>query len=208
MRGNPDGSLSSPGAARAAALFSVYRWALLTTDSPRDAGSVLGQSLGRGTPANPAMLVGCKGGIDAAVSLHWFSRAWWISCCLPGAGPAGSSGLGSANDAAGGSGTSRSRCAAAAAPRWSMREGTAAAGAVSGLCPACARPSPTRVRSSWRSSDSSTRDGAGSPGPLPCCSRSACWSRGSRAHGRWLCPCTLSASGSGGSTRLSSSRAS
>src|ERR1700680_1781952 len=57
MRGNPDGSLSSPGAARAAALFPVYGWALFWKVSPSDDWSGSDKIMAGVTPANPATLV-------------------------------------------------------------------------------------------------------------------------------------------------------
>jgi hypothetical protein len=57
MRGNPDGSLSSPGASRAAALFPVYRWDLFRRILLAPIRWGRDKVMAGGTPANPATLV-------------------------------------------------------------------------------------------------------------------------------------------------------
>jgi hypothetical protein len=57
MRGNPDGSLSSAGAARVPALFPVYGWDLFRQLLLATHGVARDKVMAGGTPANPATRV-------------------------------------------------------------------------------------------------------------------------------------------------------
>jgi hypothetical protein len=75
MRWNPDGSLSSPGASRAAALLPVYRWAFFEKNlsSPRS-GVVIDKVTAGLNPADPATLA--KGSVTTQGAAFGHGYDW------------------------------------------------------------------------------------------------------------------------------------